>query len=214
MLEVLLFFVLAVIIGIMFAFFGYPFFRVLLPVWGFFAGLSLGFQGIMSIMGPGFLSTSMGLIIGFFIGIILAAIAWFAYEFAIYLFGATVGYVLGAGFMMALGFDRGLLTFGVGIAAAVGLTMLFAMTQMPKFLIILLTASAGAMAMLTGLFALFGQVPTLAASLDLTRYMVWGSWFWILIWAFLAGFGMAFQYAVSSESEDLNKPFNAQTAKK
>jgi hypothetical protein len=207
MFEVLIFFIFAVIIGLMFAFFGYPFFRMLLPIWGFFAGLSFGYQGVMSLMDPGFLSGSLGLIIGFFIGILLAAIAWYAYAFAIYLFGATVGYVMGAGLMLALGFERGLITFVVGLLAAFGMTALFSMAKMPKFLIILLTASAGAMAVMTGVFALFGAVPTMAASLQLTRLMVYGSWFWLIVWAVLAGFAMAFQYAVASANEDLQEVY-------
>ena len=207
MLEVLIFFLLAVVIGLMFAFFGYPFFRVLLPIWGFFAGLAFGFQGIESLMGSGFLPASLGLIVGFFIGILLAAVAWYAYAFALYLFGATMGYILGAGLMLTLGFERGFMSFLVGILAAFGMTILFSMAKMPKFLIILLTAAGGSMAVLTGVFALFGRDPTLPASLEITRYMVYGSWFWLIMWALLAGFGMAFQYAVASQEEDLNEVY-------
>lgn len=207
MFEVLIFFIFAVVIGLMFAFFGYPFFRVLLPIWGFFAGLAFGYQGITSLMDPGFFSGSLGLIIGFFIGILLAAVAWYAYAFAIYLWGATMGYVLGAGLMLALGFERGFMTFVVGLLAAFGMTALFSMAKMPKFLIILLTSAAGAMAVLTGVFALFGAVPTMAGSLQLTRLMVYGSWFWIIVWAVLAGFAMAFQYAVASQNEDLSEVY-------
>lgn len=207
MLEVLIFFIFAVIIGLMFAFFGYAFFRVLLPIWGFFTGLAFGYQGIASLMGPGFWSASLGLIVGFFMGILLAAVAWYAYAFAIYLFGATTGYIMGAWLMLALGFDRGFVSFAVGILAAFGMVALFSMAQMPKFLIILITAAAGSMAVLTGVFALFGQVPTLPASLDITRFMVYGSWFWLIVWAVLAGFAMAFQYAVAGTNEDLQEAY-------
>lgn len=207
MFEVLIFFIFAVIIGLMFAFFGYPFFRVLLPIWGFFTGLAFGYQGLASLMGPGFLSASLGLIVGFFIGILLAAVAWYAYAFAIYLFGGTMGYILGSGLMLALGFDRGFMSFLVGILAAFGMVALFTMAKMPKFLIILLTAAGGAMAVMTGVFALFGAVPTMAASLQITRLMVYGSWFWLIVWAVLAGFGMAFQYAIASANEDLNEVY-------
>lgn len=202
MLEVLLFFVLAVIIGLMFTFFGYPFFRFLLPIWGFFAGLFFGIRGIEALLGPGLIPVSLGLILGFVIGVVLAALAYFVYSVAVYIFGITMGYVLGAGLMLALGFG-GFLAFVVGIVGALGFAFLFSMARMPKFLIIFLTAAGGAMAVLMGVFVLFGKVPTVAASLELTRYMVWGSWFWLIIWAVLAGFGMAFQYAVVQASEDV-----------
>ncbi len=202
MIEVLIFFIFAVVIGLMFTFFGYPFFRFLLPIWAFFAGLLLGFRGIEDLLGSGFISAALGLILGLVLGFVLAFIAYSVYSLAVYLFGLTVGYVLGSGLMLALGFDQGLITFLVGAAVAVGLVVLFSRTKMPRFLIIFLTAAAGSMAVLTGLFVLFGQVPTLGPSLQLTRYMVSGSLFWILVWAGLAGFGLAFQYAVSSMTED------------
>ncbi|MFC1649658.1 DUF4203 domain-containing protein [Patescibacteria group bacterium] len=199
----------AVVIGLMFTFFGYPFFRFLLPIWAFFAGLMFGFRGIEDLMGPGFVTASFGLIIGFVIGIILAALAYAVYSLAVYLFGLTVGYALGSGLMLAIGFNPGLLTFLVGAAAAVGLAVLFARGNMPRFLIILMTAAAGAMAVMSGIFVLFGQVPTLGPTLEITKYMVWGSWFWLIIWAVVAGFGMAFQYAVTSMTEgDLNEVYD------
>jgi hypothetical protein len=208
MLEVLLFFMFAVIIGLMFAFFGYPFFRILLPVWGFFAGLMFGFRGIESLLGAGFLTASLGLIIGFFLGLLLAAVAYFAYAVAVYLWGISLGYVLGAGLMLALGFDSGMMTFLVGAASAVAFAFLFSMAKMPKFIIILFTAAGGSMAVIMGVFALFGKVPTMAASLELTRYMVYGSWFWLILWAVLAGFGMAFQYATVSMTEDVTEVYD------
>ena len=209
MLEVLIFFIFAVVIGLMFTFFGYPFFRFLLPIWAFFAGLMFGFRGIEDLMGPGFISVSLGLILGFIIGVVLAVLAYSVYSLAVYLFGITVGYVLGTGLMLAIGFDTGLLTFLVGAAVALGMVMLFARTKMPRFFIIFLTATGGAMAVMSGIFVLFGKVPTLGPTLDITRYMVWGSLFWLLIWAVIAGFGMAFQYAVSSLSqEDLNGTYD------
>ena len=202
MFEVLIFFLFAVVIGLMFTFFGYPFFRLLLPIWAFFAGLFFGVQGLMDLLGPGFISFSLSLIVGFALALFLALVAYAAYSLAVYLFGITVGYVLGSGLMMALGFEPGLITFFVGAAFAIGLIALFVKGNMPRFLIIVLTASAGSMAVMSGIFVLFGQVPTLGPTLQLTRYMVWGSWFWLLVWAVLAGFGMAFQYAVSRMGED------------
>jgi hypothetical protein len=89
----------------------------------------------------------------------------------------------------------------VGAVVAIGLIALFIRGNMPRFLIIVLTASAGSMAVMSGIFVLFGKVPELGPTLQITRYMVWGSWFWLLVWAVLAGFGMAFQYAVSRTSE-------------
>lgn len=197
----MLFSLLAIAIGLTFLFAGYPFFRILLPIWAFFAGLVFCIQGFDSLMGTGFLSVSMGLFFGFFVGIVLAGLAYYFYAFAVYLYGMSLGYVLGQGLMLALGFQYGLLTFSVGVVGAVAMTMLFVTAKMPKFIILFTTAAGGAMAVITGLFMLFGKVPTLPGSLMLTKGMVASSWFWIITWAILAGFGIAVQYALTKKEE-------------
>lgn len=201
MFEVLIFFIFAVIIGLMFLFFGYPFFRILLPIWAFFAGLAFGFTGVEGLLGTGFISVTLALVIGIVIGLVLAVVAYFLYSLAVYLFGITVGYVLGSGLMLAIGFSPGFMSALVGIAVAILFAVLFAMTAMPKLFIILLTAAGGAMAVIMGLFVLFGQMPEIAANLQLTSYLVSGSWFWMLVWIVLAIVGVAFQYSITSMTE-------------
>jgi hypothetical protein len=198
---------LLVILGLALCFMGYSLFRVLLPIWGFIAGLIFGVQALDSLVGGGFLSVSLGLVIGFFIGLLLAAIAYWVYAFAIVLFGAALGYVLGAGLMLLIGLDYGFITVVVGLFSSVLMAMLFVKGRMPKFLVMLLTAMGGSMVMITGLFVLVGKVPTAGLSVFLTRYMVYGSWFWLIVWAIVAGLGMAFQYAMVSQAEQLNEVF-------
>lgn len=213
MFEALLFFVFAVIIGLMFLFFGYPFFRILLPIWGFFAGLSFGVQGMESIIGNQFVAVSLGLVIGLVFGIVLALLAYFMYSLAVYLFGITVGYVLGSGIVLSLGFNQGMLSAIVGIVVAIAFAVLFMTIKMPKYLIVFLTAGAGAMGVIMGLFVLFGRIPAVSDSLALTSYFVTGSWFWLIIWVFLVAIGVLFQYALlrlaqDMSDADLNETYN------
>lgn len=208
MFEILLFFILAVIIGLMLTFFGYPFFRVLLPFWAFFAGLMIGFKSIAGWLGASFMSASLGLLLGVLIGAVLALIAYLVYSVAIYLYGLTLGFVLGAGLIYALGLGMGFLSFLFGIGVAILFAWLFSVTQMPRFLIILSTAAGGAMAVITGLLVLFGRVPTILASLELTRYMVSGSFFWALVWIALTVLGIVFQYTIVSSYEEMYKEYD------
>ena len=193
MIEILVFFVLSVVIGLMFVFFGYPFFRVLLPIWAFFAGISFGISSLSVILGSGLITGTLGLVLGIILGIILAAIAYYVYSLAVYLFGLTVGYVLASGFLMAIG-AGGFLATVVGIGAAILFVVIFAILSMPRFLVVLLTAAAGAMGVIMGLLVLFGRVPEVFASLQLTSYIVANSWFWVMVWAALAAIGIGFQY--------------------
>ena len=213
MIEVIIFTLLAIGLGLIFLLFGYALFRVLLPIWGFIAGMIFGVQGIESLMGASsFLSVSLGLFVGFFVGLLLAFIAYYVYAFAVIIWGASIGYLLGQGLMLAIGFQYGFLVWLVGIVAAVGMVMLFMRGRFPRLLIMLLTSAAGAMAIITGLFALFGQVPTAPAAMGLTRLMVYGSWFWILVWAGIAGFGLAVQYATAKDRDVLMQSYTWEEA--
>lgn len=208
MFEVLIFFVCSVVIGLLFMFLGYPFFRLLLPIWAFFVGLSFGISGLEAIFGANILSEASGFVFGLFIGFVLAVLAYLLYSLAIYWFGLTVGYVLGSGLMMALGFTDGFMTALVGVLVAISLVALFVMAKMPKSLVIILTAAAGSMAVIMGLFVLFGRVPEVAANLELTGLIVTGSWFWMVIWIVLAAVGISFQYLLVQANEDLSQPYD------
>lgn len=201
MIEVILFSLIAIGIGLAFVFFGYPFFRILLPIWAFLAGMVMCVQGFDAMMGGGFLSVSAGLVVGFFVGLFFALMAYFLYAFAVYLYGISLGYMLGQGFMLALGFQNGLLTFAVGVVGALVVTFLFLVLKMPKLFIIITTAAGGAMAVMTGVFALFGKVPAVAASMSLSKIAVSGSWFWMMIWIVLAAVGVAAQYVMVKREE-------------
>lgn len=205
MFEAILFFVLAAVIGVMFLFFGYPFFRILLPIWAFFVGMSFGVSGMESMFGPNVVSGSLGLVMGFFFGLVLALLAYFMYSLAVYLFGITAGYALGSGFVLALGFGEGFLSVVVGAAVAILLAFVFAAVKMPKLFIVIITAAAGAMGVITGLFVLFGRIPAVSDSLSLTSYLVAGSWFWIIVWAVLAVVGIVFQYALIQAAKGMDK---------
>lgn len=209
MFTILVFFVLSIVVGLMFLFFGYPFFRVLLPIWGFFAGIAFGVNGMQSLFGANVISDTFGFAVGLVAGIVLAFLAYTLYSVAVYIFGITVGYILGSGFMVALGFNVGFMSALVGVIAAVALLVVFGMAKMPKIIVMVLTAAGGAMAVITGLFVLFGAIPSLPGALQLTSYMVAGSWFWMIIWVVLAGAGLAFQYMlVQATNEDLNANYN------
>ena len=78
--EVLVFVILSVIVGLMFLFFGFPFFRILLPIFGFFVGLAFGFNGLENLLGTGFITGTLGLILGVILGLVFAALAYFFYE--------------------------------------------------------------------------------------------------------------------------------------
>ena len=98
--------VLILLVGAAFCFVGYRFFRVLIAVWGFFAGFNLGAAGMTALFGQNFLGTTTGWILGLVVGLVLAALAYFFYYFAIVILGASAGYSLGSSLMAALGLNN------------------------------------------------------------------------------------------------------------
>src|SRR5438128_3993489 len=111
---------LVLLVGAAFCFAGYRFFRVLIAIWGFFAGFLIGASGVVVLFGGGFLATVLGWIVGVVVGLIIAAVAYFFYVVAVVILGASVGYWIGIGLMSAIGFSsQGFLTVLVGIIAAV-----------------------------------------------------------------------------------------------
>jgi hypothetical protein len=185
----------AVIIGIVFCFWGYRFFLVMLPIWGFFAGLWLGAMGVSLLLGEGFLATVTGLVVGIILGVVGALLSYLFYMAGVVLIAAVFGGALGSAIMTAIGFDPGFLVALVGILSAIAVVILALVFNLQKYVIVVLTAVLGAdLIVLSGLL-LFGIVnlPDLQLNPNLFRPVTQASWLGILIWLALAIAGLVVQ---------------------
>jgi len=185
---------LITLMGLGLCFAGYRFFTILLPIWGFVAGFQFGATIFTNLFGQGFLSTIISWVSGLLIAITAAALAYLFYEAAVILLAALVGYELGVGIMTWIGFQPGVIPFLVGLVFALGIGALAVFLRFPKLLIIILTAFAGAGAILAGFFLAFGRI-----SLDSLRFGEVGailrdSWLWGLLYLAIAAVGFAFQW--------------------
>lgn len=204
MLEALLFAVLAIIVGLGLSFMGYAAFRILLPIIGFLAGLWLGMDLVNEFaMNYPLMGISLGLIVGLILGAVFAAVAYLVYSLAVLIFGVSLGYALGAGFMYAIGLQTPFLNFVVGLVAAIALGYAFWKTDMPKLYIMALTAFAGASALIAGALVLFGQIPPSQLGLSFVNAYIGQSWFWILIWVIIGSVGFFVQYQMAQMSKNL-----------
>jgi len=203
LLEVLLFSFLAIVLGLGLTFVGYAAFRILLPILGFFAGLWVGIEAANNLLQSApILGLSLGLIVGVVLGVIFAAIAYFVYSLAIMLAGLALGYALGAGLIYAIfGANAGFLALVVGIIGAAALGYLFWKGDMPKIYIMVITAFAGASAIIGGILVLFGQIPPSQLGLAIVEPYIAQNLFWIVVWAVIAGLGIFTQYQMVKMSE-------------
>ncbi|MFC2036893.1 DUF4203 domain-containing protein [Chloroflexota bacterium] len=185
----------AVLLGVAFCFVGYRFFLVMLPIWGFFGGFWIGAYTVSLILGGGFLATTTGLVVGFVVGIIGAVLSYLFYLVGVAIIAASFGGALGSGVMGALGFDPGLIMAIVTIVSgliAAGLTLLL---NLQKYVIIILTAVAGAVLIVLAGMLVFGQVSIadLQTGGNFIQPIFQGSWFWGVVWLVLAIAGAILQ---------------------
>jgi hypothetical protein len=186
---------LAVLLGLAFCFAGYRFFLVMLPIWGFFGGFWIGAYAISLILGSGFLATTTGFVVGFVVGIIGAVLSYLFYFVGVLIIAGAFGAALGSGIMSALGFDPGLLTTIVAIISglvAAGLTLVL---NIQKYVIIAISAMAGALLVILSGMLLFGQVTVadLQSGGNFVQPIFQGSWFWGLVWLALVIAGVVLQ---------------------
>jgi hypothetical protein len=185
---------IGVLVGLAFAFAGYRFFLILLPIWGFIAGFALTANGIAAILGGGFLSTILGWGAGFFVGLLFAVLSYFFWYVAVIVLAGTVGYAIGGSILVALGFDPGFIPFLAGLALGAVFLIGAIVLSVPKWLIVALTALGGAGAIIVGVAVFIGRVPYAALNEGgLVGAAIGDSLLWALAWVVIAAAGIVVQ---------------------
>jgi hypothetical protein len=149
---------LAIGIGLAWAFYGLKLFTILLPLWAFFFGLVMGAQWGQDVFGEGFFTTVLSWGIGLVIGIVLAVISFFWYYAAIVILGGAVGYALGVGFFEWLGLGTGVIAVLVGLILGAIFAIGTFVLGVPVILVMVFSAFSGAVAVVNGVFIFLGLV--------------------------------------------------------
>lgn len=196
-LETLVVAVLLLLIGTAFCFYGYRWFMILLPVWGFLVGFVIGGAVVFGVYGQSILSPIVIIVAGLITGLILAVLAYMFFNLAIILLGATLGYtlgfILGSGLALSMGFNAGFISVLTGLIAAAVVGFMAFRLNLPKYIIIALTALIGSEALLASSLLLMGSIPLNG----LLQGQLWPnpshSATWSFIWLILAAMGVAVQ---------------------
>ncbi len=198
-LEGLLIGALAVLVGLAFAFVGYRFFLVLLPIWGFIVGFALTANAIAGLLNEGFLVTVLGWIAGFFVGLLFAVLSYFFWYIAVIVLAGTVGYAIGASLLTAIGVDSGFLVFLAGLAVGIVFFVAAIVLAVPKWAIVVLTSIGGAGAIVVGAALAIGRFPVSGLGEGgIVSAAIGDSVLWGLAWLVLAVAGMVVQIWTSS----------------
>lgn len=147
--------IFAILIGGLFAFQGGNLMRLLFPLVGFFAGFSAGAAMVASITGDGFLSTLMSWVVGFFVAILFAALAYFFYAFAVVLAFAGLGFSLTAAVLSLFNMDWSWLVVILGTVTGVFFGIVAIATSLPMTVLVVASSFFGASMIIYGLLLIF-----------------------------------------------------------
>ncbi len=194
---------IAIVFGLVVAFYGYRIFLLLLPIWGFFFGFGLGAQTVTVLFGDAFLATVTGWVVGFIVGLIFAVLSYLFYIIGVAIFSGSFGYALGVAIMGAIGLT-GFIGWLVGIILAIIVAAVVLFFNLQKYAIEIITAAGGAAISIAGILAPFQDIPSSDPG-EIVRSTISSSWLWVLFWLVLAVFAFIFQERTNREF-DLEEP--------
>jgi hypothetical protein len=183
---------IALLTGAVFCFRGYLAMRVVIPLWGAFAGFMLG-AGLVS-GDAGFLGNALGWLVGFGLAIVFGVIAYLYYAVSVVIGMMGIGFVLGTSLMVALGVSWSWLIVLSGVVLAVVLAFVAIAGDLPMVLLTVLTALAGASAIVAGLMLFVGTFDADDFSIGQTTEYVADDWWWFMIYGGLVVGGIIAQF--------------------
>ena len=193
----------AIIAGAAFCFAGYQWFRLIIPVWGFFAGFSAGTGLISAITGDAVLATPLGWILGLVLAVVFATFAYLYYSVAIVMAMSSIGFMLGGALMTALGVTWNWVIAIVGILVGVAFAFAGIVSNLPRVVLVVVSAIGGATAIVGGLMLFGSTLDTEDFSRAVITETINDSWGWWLLYAVLTIAGIMTQSAIASTEDEL-----------
>ena len=180
---------LALGIGAVFCFRGYLAMRLMITLWGALAGFALGAS--IGADDGGILSNTLSWILAVVFGLVFALVAYLYYEISVAIAMGSIGFTLGASVLVAIGVSWNWVIVLVGLAAGVLLALVAIVGDLPAVLLVVLSALAGASAIVGGLMLLTGVLDTdqITRSAAVTEELN-DDWYWYVIWAVAAAAGL------------------------
>ncbi len=185
--------IIAVLTGAVFCFRGYLAMRVVIPLWGAFAGFFLG-AGVVA-GDDGLLTTALGWVVGIAVAVVFGLVAYLYYEVSVLIGMMAIGFVLGTSVMVALGVTWSWVIVLSGVVLAVVLAFVALVGDLPMVLLTVLTALAGASTVVSGAMLMFGVVNLDDFDSAVTTEALADDWWWYAVFIALATAGMIIQYS-------------------
>lgn len=178
--------IIAILAGLVLCFRGFWTLRLVISLWGAFAGFGLGAGLSAAINSESFLASALGWVVGIVLALIFAVLAYLYYWLAVVISLASIGFMLGATVMAALGVSWTWVTILIGVGVGALLALLAIVTDLPLLLLIVLSAMAGASAIVGGIMLLTGALDVADfTSYDVTARMRDDIWWYLLYLALM-----------------------------
>lgn len=185
--------IMLVAIGLLFCFRGYVAMRFVIPLWGAMAGFLFGAGLVASVTGDSFLATLLGWTVGLGVAMLFGLLAYLYFEVSVFIAMAAIGFVLGTSLMTALGTNWNWLIILVGVTVGALLAMFAILYNMPAVLLTVLTATAGASVIITGVLLTLQQIDLEDFEVGTTTQTVIADWWWYTIYIVLVIAGVIAQ---------------------
>ncbi|WP_040493363.1 hypothetical protein [Ilumatobacter nonamiensis] len=172
---------LAIIVGVVFCYQGFIAMRIVIAFWGALAGFALG--GSIGADDGGFLSNALSWTLAIVLAVVFALLAYLYYAVSIAIAMGWIGFTLGASALVALGVTWSWLIVLSGLALGAVLAFIAIAADLPMVLLVLLSAAAGASAIVGGIMLLTGALDSdqITRSASVTEELN-DDWYWYVAW--------------------------------
>lgn len=183
----------AVMVGLTFCFGGVFLMRIVIPVWGAFAGFAFGAGLVAGLADERFLGSVLGWALGLVFALVFALLAYFFYAVAVVLAMGSVGFSLGSWLMVTLGVDWSWLIALVALTLGVVFAIAALLANMPTVVLVVLTALGGSALAVAGVMLVFGALDTATFTDGDFVSLVEDDWWWYVLYLVTAFAGVLAQ---------------------
>jgi hypothetical protein len=167
--------------------------RLMIPIWGFFAGFAFGAGLVAELTDERFLATVLGWLVGLVFAVLFAVLAYFYYYVAIVIAMGAAGFAIGSGIVVALGISWSWVAVLVGLAVGLVLGLVAVVGDLPMIVLVVVGSLAGAVGVTAGLMLLVGSLDSADFSRGDFTDTVSNSLGWSLLLLVLAVAGIVVQ---------------------
>ena len=190
---------LLIAVGALFALRGYLAMRIVVPIWGALAGFLLG-AGLVSNLGSErFLASAASWLVGLVVALLFGLLAYLYYEVSVVLAMSAIGFALGTSLMVAIGVTWSWLIVVIGVLTGALLAVAAIVGDLPMVLLTVLTAMAGASAIVGGVMLVVGTITDADLTRAGTTEALNDDWWWYLLYLAIAIAGVVVQSPTATD---------------